>query len=96
MQNNFYLLVIENDDFYDTKSFDSYLFETEDDAIEYMRDLMESYKIRLSDYYDCSIDELMQDYIETTRDSGTYINWFIEYSCNIRFYIQEKPLLKFK
>lgn len=96
MQNNFYLLVVEHDNFYDTKEFDSYLFETEEDAIDYMQDLIESYKVDFSENYDCSIDELMRDYVDVTRDSDTYVNWYIEDDCNIEFYIQEKPLLKFK
>ena len=96
MQNSFYLLVVERDDFYDTKEIDSYLFETKDDAIEYMQDLMESYKVDLSENYDCSINELMRDYIEITRESDTYVNWYIEDACDIEFYVQEKPLLKFK
>ena len=96
MNNIIYQLVVEHDNFYDTKEFDNYLFETEDDAIEYMQDLMESYKVDFSEHYDCSIDELMRDYIDITRESDTYINWYIEDDCNVEFYIQEKPLLKFK
>ena len=93
--NHAYLLVVEYDNFYDAKYFDSYLFETEIDAIEYMQDLIESYKVEFSENYDCSIDELMRDYIEVTNESNIYVNWHMEDSCNIEFYIQEKPLLKF-
>lgn len=96
MQNSFYLLVIEHDNFYDTKEFDSYLFKTEEDAIEYMNDLIESYIVDYSENYDCSIEELLNEYVELTRDSNTYVSWYIEDDCNIEFYVQEKPLLKFK
>ena len=91
-----YLLVVEHDNFYDTKEFDSFLFETEEDAIEYMNDLMESYKVDFAQNYDVDIDELMRDYVEITRESTTYVNWYIEDDCNVEFYIQEKPILKFK
>lgn len=95
--NNIYQLVIENDNFYETKEFDSYLFETEEDAINYMHDLMESYQLDFVESYDCTdINQLMSDYIEVTRESDTYVNWYIEDDCNIEFYIQKKPVLKFK
>ena len=95
--NNIYQLVIEHDDFYDTKEFDSYLFENEEDAIDYMNDLMDSYKQDFMDNYDCETeDQLMNEYIKITRESDTYVNWYIEDDCNIEFYIQEKPVLKFK
>lgn len=95
--NNIYQLVIEHDNFYDTKEFDSYLFENEEDAIDYMNDLMDSYKQDFMDNYDCETeDQLMNEYIEITIDSDTYVNWYIEDDCNIEFYIQEKPVLKFK
>ena len=58
--NNIYQLVIEHDNFYDTKEFDSYLFETEEDAIDYMNDLMESYKLDFVENYDLEdINQLM-------------------------------------
>jgi hypothetical protein len=95
--NNIYQLVIENDNFYETKEFDSYLFENEEDAIDYMRDLMESYKLDFVENYDCKdVNQLMNEYLEVTRESDTYVNWYIEDDCNIEFYIQEKPILKFK
>ena len=31
-----------------------------------------------------------------TKEFDTYVNWYIEDDCNVEFYIQEKPLLKFK
>ena len=90
-------LVVEHDNFYDTKEFDSFLFETEEDAVEYMKDLMASYLQDFIDNYDCdSVDQLMNEYIETTEESDTYVNWYIEDDCNIEFYIQEKPVFKFK
>lgn len=94
--NNIFQLVIEHDNFYDTKEFDSYLFENEKDAIDYMRDLMESYKQDFMDNFDCDEHQLMLEYIEVTRESDTYVNWYIEDNCNVEFYIQEKPILKFK
>ncbi len=90
-------LVVEHDNFYDIKEFDSFLFETEEDAVEYMKDLMASYLQDFIDNYDCdSVDQLMNEYIETTEESDTYVNWYIEDDCNIEFYIQEKPVFKFK
>ena len=95
--NNIYQLVIEHDNFYETKEFDSYLFENEEDAIDYMRDLMESYQLDFVENYSCEdVNQLMNEYVEITRDSDTYVNWYIEDDCNIEFYIQEKPVLKFK
>lgn len=95
--NNIFQLVVEHDNFYDTKEFDSYLFETEEDAIDYMNDLMESYKLDFVENYDCEdVNQLMNEYVEVTRESDTYVNWYIEDDCNIEFYIQEKPILKFK
>lgn len=95
--NSIYQLVIEHDNFYDTKEFDSYLFETEEDAIDYMNDLMESYKLDFMENYDLDdVNQLMNEYVEITRESDTYVNWYIEDDCNIEFYIQEKPILKFK
>lgn len=94
--NNIFQLVIEHDNFYDTKEFDSYLFETEKDAIDYMRDLMESYKQDFMDNFDCNEHQLMLEYIEITSESDTYVNWYIEDNCNIEFYIKEQPILKFK
>ena len=95
--NNIYQLVVEYDNYYDTKEFDSYLFENEEDAIDYMYDLMESYKLDFVDRYGCEdVNQLMDEYVEVTRDSDTYVNWYIEDDCNIEFYIQEKPILKFK
>ena len=95
--NNIYQLIVEYDNFYDTKEFDSYLFENEEDAIDYMRDLMESYQLDFVENYGCEdVNQLMDEYVEVTRDSDTYVNWYIEDDCNIEFYIQEKPVLKFK
>ena len=95
--NNIYQLVIEYDNYYDTKEFDNYLFKTEKDAIDYMYDLMESYKLDFVDRYGCEdVNQLMNEYVEVTRESDTYVNWYIEDDCNIEFYIQEKPVLKFK
>ena len=95
--NNIFQLVVEHDNFYDTKEFDSYLFETEEDAIDYMRDLMESYQLDFVENYSCAdVNQLMNEYVEVTRESDTYVNWYIEDDCNIEFYIQEKPVLKFK
>ena len=95
--NNIYQLVIEHDNFYDTKEFDSYLFETEEDAIGYMRDLMESYQLDFVEIYGCAdVNQLMNEYVEVTRESDTYVNWYIEDDRNIEFYIQKKPVLKFK
>ena len=95
--NNIYQLVVEYDNYYDTKEFDSYLFENEEDAIDYMRDLMESYQLDFVENYGCEdVNQLMDEYVEVTRDSDTYVNWYIEDDCNIEFYIQEKPVLKFK
>ena len=95
--NSIFQLVIEHDNFYDTKEFDSYLFENEEDAIDYMRDLMESYQLDFVENYDCEdVNQLMNEYVEVTRESDTYVNWYIEDDCNIEFYIQEKPVLKFK
>lgn len=95
--NNIYQLVIEYDNYYDTKEFESYLFETEKDAIDYMYDLMESYKLDFVDRYGCEdVNQLMDEYVEVTRESDTYVNWYIEDDCNIEFYIQERPILKFK
>ena len=68
--NNIYQLVIEHNNFYDTKEFDSYLFENEKDAIAYMHDLMEAYKQDFMDNYDCETeDQLMNEYIEITEES---------------------------
>ncbi len=95
--NNLYLFIIEHDNFYDTKEFDSFLFETEEDAIEYMQMMMESYKLDFMENYDCETEEqLMLEYIDVNDASDTYVNWYIEDDCNIEFYIQEKPVLKFK
>lgn len=95
--NNIYQLVVEYDNYYETKEFDSYLFENEEDAIDYMRDLMESYQLDFVENYGCEdVNQLMDEYVEVTRDSDTYVNWYIEDDCNIEFYIQEKPVLKFK
>ena len=95
--NNIFQLVVEHNNFYDSTEFDNYLFETEEDAINYMRDLMESYKLDFVENYDCEdVNQLMNEYVEVTRESDTYVNRYIEYDCNIEFYIQEKPLLKFK
>ena len=95
--NNIYQLVVEYDNYYDTKEFDSYLFENEEDAIDYMRDLMESYQLDFVENYGCEdVNQLMNEYVEVTRESDTYVNWYIEDDCNIEFYIQEKPILKFK
>ena len=95
--NNIYQLVIEHDNFYETKEFDSYLFENEEDAIDYMRDLMESYQLDFVENYSCEdVNQLMNEYVEVTRESDTYVNWYIEDDCNIEFYIQKKPVLKFK
>ena len=95
--NNIFQLVVEHDNFYDTKEFDSYLFETEEDAIDFMRDLMESYQLDFVENYSCAdVNQLMNEYVEVTRESDTYVNWYIEDDCNIEFYIQEKPVLKFK
>ena len=95
--NNIYQLIVEYDNYYDTKEFDSYLFENEEDAIDYMRDLMESYQLDFVENYGCEdVNQLMDEYVEVTRDSDTYVNWYIEDDCNIEFYIQEKPVLKFK
>ena len=95
--NNIYQLVVKYDNYYDTKEFDSYLFETEKDAIDYMYDLMESYQLDFVENYGCEdVNQLMDEYVEVTRESDTYVNWYIEDDCNIEFYIQEKPVLKFK
>ena len=95
--NNIYQLVVEYDNYYDTKEFDSYLFENEEDAIDYMRDLMESYQLDFVENYGCEdVNQLMNEYVEVTRESDTYVNWYIEDDCNIEFYIQEKPIFKFK
>ena len=95
--NNIYQLVVKYDNYYDTKEFDSYLFETEKDAIDYMYDLMESYQLDFVENYGCEdVNQLMDEYVEVTRDSDTYVNWYIEDDCNFEFYIQEKPILKFK
>ena len=95
--NNIYQLVVEYDNYYDTKEFDSYLFENEEDAIDYMRDLMESYQLDFVENYGCEdVNQLMNEYVEVTRESDTYVNWYIEDDCNIEFYIQKKPVLKFK
>ena len=95
--NNIYQLVVKYDNYYDTKEFDSYLFENEEDAIDYMRDLMESYQLDFVENYGCEdVNQLMNEYVEVTRESDTYVNWYIEDNCNIEFYIQKKPVLKFK
>ena len=95
--NNIFQVVVERNYFYDGIEFDSYLFENEEDAIDYMRDLMESYQLDLVENYDCEdVNQLMNEYLEVTRESDTYVNWYIEDDCNIEFYIQEKPVLKFK
>lgn len=95
--NSVYQLVVEHNNFYDTTEFDSYLFETKEDAIDYMNDLIESYKQDFMDNYDCEdVNQLMNEYIEVTEESDTYVNWYIEDECDIEFYIQEKPVLKFK
>ena len=95
--NNIYQLVVEYDNYYDTKEFDSYLFENEEDAIDYMRDLMESYQLDFVENYGCEdVNQLMNEYVEVTRESDTYVNWYIEDDCNIEFYIQKKSVLKFK
>ena len=94
-----YQLVIENDMFYDTKEFDSYIFPTEKDAIEYMNMLIETYKEDWMNNFDCESEEqLMNEYVEETShtDNNTYKNFYIEDYCNTEFYIQEKPILKFK
>lgn len=92
-----YQLVIENDMFYDTKEFDSYIFPTEEDAIEYMNMLIETYKEDWMYNFDCeSEDQLMNEYVEEDcKHDGTYRNFYIEDYCNTEFYIQKKPLLKF-
>ena len=97
MNNIIYQVVVEHNIFYDSTEFDNYLFETEEDAIDYMNDLMESYKLDFVENYDCEdVNQLMSEYIEITSESDTYVNWYIEDDCNIEFYIQEKPILKFK
>lgn len=92
-----YQLVIENDMFYDTKEFDSYIFPTEKDAIEYMNMLIETYKEDWMNNFDCeSEDQLMNEYVEEDyKHDGTYKHFYIEDYCNTEFYIQKKPLLKF-
>ena len=93
-----YQLVIENDMFYDTKEFDSYIFPTEEDAIEYMNMLIETYKEDWMTNFDCESEEqLMSEYVEETSHmiTDTYKNFYIEDYCNTEFYIQKKPLLKF-
>lgn len=93
-----YQLVIENDMFYDTKEFDSYIFPTEEDAIEYMNMLIETYKEDWMTNFDCETeDQLMNEYVEETSHmiTDTYKNFYIEDYCNTEFYIQKKPLLKF-
>ena len=94
--NKAYLFIIEHDNFYDTKEFDSFLFETEEDAIEYMQIMIDSYKLDFMENYDCDENQLMNEYVDVTRESDTYVNWYIEDDCNVEFYIQEKPILKFK
>ncbi len=94
--NSLFLLVIEHDNYYDSVEYDSYLFENKDDAIEYMKDLIESYKVDYAENYDCDIDQLMLEYVDETISGDDYVNWYIEDDCNIEFSIQEKPILKFK
>ena len=49
------------------------------------------------DNFDCESEaQLMDEYLEITSESDTYVNWYIEDDCNIEFSIQEKPVLKFK
>lgn len=94
-----YQLVVENDMFYDTKEFDNYIFENEEDAIEYMNMLIETYKQDWMNNFDCETeDQLMIEYVEETSHmvTNTYKNFYIEDYCNTEFYIQEKPILKFK
>ena len=94
-----YQLVVENDMFYDTKEFDNYIFENEEDAIEYMNMLIETYKQDWMNNFDCETeDQLMSEYVEETSRmvTNTYKNFYIEDYCNTEFYIQEKPILKFK
>ncbi len=94
--NSLFLLVVEHDNFYDTKEFDSYLFETKEDAREYMKDLIESYRVDFAGLYDVKTDQLMLEYVDETISGDDYVNWYIEDDCNVEFYIQEKPLLKYK
>ena len=91
-----FALVVEYDNFYDTKEFDCYIFENELDAIDYMRDLMQYHKLDLIDRLDLETEEeLLSDYLEICRESDTYCNFYVEENCNIEFYIQKKPILKF-
>ena len=94
--NHLYQLTIEQNIFYDTKDFESYIFETQEDAIEYMKMLIETYKQDWMEEFNCeSAEQLMREYVEIF-DDNTYVNFYIEDHSNTEFFIQEKPILKFR
>jgi hypothetical protein len=96
--NVIYQLVVEEDNFYDTKEFYTYLFESKADAEEYRLELIEAYKNDFMERLECETeDQLLNEYLDITESSFNYgyINMYIEDDCNVCLYVEEKSILRF-
>lgn len=93
-----YQVVVEEDNFYDTKEFYTYVFCSKTDAEEYRLELIEAYKNDFMERYECETeDQLLNEYLDIEESSYNYgyINMYIEDDCNICLYVEEKPILSF-
>ena len=96
MISDIFLIVVEWDNFYDTKEYTSYAFENIDDAKSYMSDLIESFKLDFIERFDCeSEDQLLNEYLEINDYQHDYVNMYIEDDCNVSICIEKKPILKY-
>lgn len=96
MINDIFLIVVEWDNFYDTKEYWSYAFENINDAKSYMSDLIESFKLDFIERFDCeSEDQLLNEYLEITDYQHDCVNMYIEDDCNVSICIEQKPILKY-
>ena len=96
--NVIYQVVVEEDNFYDTKEFYTYLFESKKDAEEYRLELVEAYKNDFMERLECETeDQLLDEFLDITESSFShgYINMYIEDDCNVCLYVEEKSILRF-
>lgn len=93
-----YELVVRDDHFYSSVEYDTYLFYTKKDALDYMNDLIEAYKLDWRDELGLeTMEELLEDYLEVISQNAddTYVNYYIDDHCDVSFFIDEKSILKY-
>ena len=93
-----FLLVVEWDNYYDTKEFDSYAFTNVESAEGYMEDLIESIKIDFMDRFECETEEqLLSEYLEIDDHTRSlpHKSLYVEDDCYVSIYVEKKSLMSF-